>query len=230
MSITINHNQNGQNNSGTTTVTITVTSTTGNLLVLAFSTNSNANVATAVSDNVNGSYTQVGGNATGGTASMAMWRKDNAATGATTITVTLNNAVENCWNFWDLGGAAAASPLETSTPLSNQGPAANPSGPSVIVSGTADIILSGACTTTGITAVASPFTGAFPDAANTGSGFAWDNTSSSGTYSPSWTMTSGTWGGITAAFKAAAAAGNQPDEDFYMPRPPQAFDPAITVW
>lgn len=203
MAITLKHQQSGQNALGTTSVPLTVTSTTGNLLVLFFSTNGVSGAATGVTDNKNSGYTQINTAVSSSTAQLTAFYFPNAVTGVTTVTVTLANAVENCWGWYDLAGALSASPLETSTPLTTQTPAANPSGPSVIVSGTTDFVCSAICTTTSTTAVGSPFTGFFPDPANTGSGFAYDNTVASGTYSPNWTMASGEWGGITAAFKAS---------------------------
>ena len=178
------------------------------------STNSETHFATGVKDNVNtGGYAQAGSNVLSGSSSAQIWYQAAASNGATTITVTMNTNVEWCYWFFDLGGAASSSVLETSAVLTNQSSAANPHGPSVAVVGTADFICSAICTITGATAVnastgapTGSWTGAFPDAANTGSGFAYDNSTGSGTYFPAWTMTSGTWGGVTAAFKAAVSA------------------------
>lgn len=200
MAIAINHTQSGQNASGTNT--ITVTSTTGNLSVLSISSNNSSGTVSAVSDNKNTTYTQIGTGVISVSSHAQMFYFPSAVTGATTVTVTFGTSSEYAYQWFDLAGALSVSPLETSTSLSAQGPGANPSGPSVIVTGTADFICSLLCTSTTVTAVASPFTGSFPDPANTGTGFAYDNTTNSGTYSPNWTMTSGTWGGITAAFKA----------------------------
>lgn len=209
MAITINHTGSGSNPSGTNTITIT--SSTGNLLVLQVSMNSGANSVTGVSDNINGAWLQAGTNGVVSSGAMSqVFFKQGASTGATTITLTVSSNTEYAYQWFDLGGAATSGALEGTTVLSNQTAAANPSGPSLVVTGKADFICAQIGTSTSVTAVNSSsgaptgsWTGTFPDPSNTGSGFAYDNSTGSGTYSPSWTMASGAWGGVTAAFVAA---------------------------
>lgn len=204
----LDHSQHNTLTPSNTTFNITVTSTTGNLLILSIATNASAAKVTAVSGNVNGAFTQVGA---GGTTPIPaqIFYFQNAATGTTTVTVTIGGSGAQCGYAWyDVSGMKTSSALETSLVLDNQTATANPQGPSVTTSGSSDFIVSLCSPANAITAVASPFNpGDFFDSTITGTGFAHVLNGAANTYNPSWTQSSsGTWSGVTAAFSAASSA------------------------
>jgi hypothetical protein len=177
---------------------VTVTSSTGNLSVVGLSLGPNTS-ASAVTDSKGNSYKRAGVPTpnSGGNRPLEVWYAANATTGITTVTITFSGGGTIAVGIYDCSGADTNNPLAAYSQSGIDQPATtNPVGPTVQVPTGGGILIA---VINASATIASPFT---LDGSGLGEGFGSDVNVSSGTFTPSWTISSSTWDGITVAFKS----------------------------
>ena len=184
---------------------MTIASTgTGNLLVVAAVYGGCSGCfITSVSDNASGgsnAWIRTGAIASDATAgAVDIWYAKNSRPGATQLTVGPGNPNVV---FWEFSGIDANSPVEATSVLNNQGPSANPAGPSITTALPEELIVSAVNVQNSITHIhaGNAFTN---DSLQGNDGWAHLVATSTGTFNAQWDQSSGTYASNAVSFKPA---------------------------
>ena len=132
-----------------------------------------------------------------------IWYVKSSTSGATSFTVNYATSASAGCQFWEFSGTDLGS-VDQVNHLNSQGSTTSPSGPAVTTGTSGEIIITALATGGSVSALAGGFTLRLTDVI--GSGHGDDLTTTSGTFTPAWTTSAGTWAASAASFKPAAAA------------------------